>query len=130
VATIYRLIDFAVRVGRVDAAEAAYIELYGWNKEDPERIVRYGDFLRDHKQDPRAAIDRYREAMIWRPDDAEIPARIAGIYIGFGEEHYERGELIAAENNFREAGKYIKDWQTEQGRKVSEYLERFRRRNR
>ena len=124
------LIRFSVRVRRLEEANAAYLELLKRNPEKPEPLIRYADFLAQEMQDPQGAIDRYREAMIWRPDDQQALLKIAELYIRRGEEHFARKENVPAEKNFLEAKKYITDWTSPQGRKVQEYLEKFRRRGR
>ncbi len=128
VTVVERLIEFALRVERLDAADAAHLDLIERDPEAPGPLVRYGNFLRDRTGDPRAALDRYQQAMIWAPDDDEIRKNILGLYISWGEEHYEKRERIGAERNFLEAKKYVKDWESPEGRKVLQYLEKIRAR--
>ena len=61
----------ARRVGRLDAAEAGFQEMIRRKKEKEtaEPLARYGDFLAEDKKDPLAAIEQYRQALIWVPDD-------------------------------------------------------------
>jgi tetratricopeptide (TPR) repeat protein len=125
---VERQIEFALRVEVLDAADAAHLELIERDPEAAGPLVRYGDFLRDLAGDPRAALGRYQQAMIWAPDDDEIRKSILRLYITWGEEHYEKLERIGAERNFLEAKKYVKDWNSPEGSKVSQYLEKFRAR--
>jgi tetratricopeptide (TPR) repeat protein len=119
---VEQLYQFATRVGRMDDAQWALEELLKRQKEKPEPLVRYGDFLRDQKKDPRAAIERYREALIWRPDDAETLAKIADIYIGEGIEFYGKNQWAVAQARLQEAQKYVKNPNSPQGLKIKDYL--------
>jgi hypothetical protein len=128
VAVVERLIEFAMRVERLDAADAAHLELIERDPEAAGPLVRYGDFLRDQRGDAQEALGRYQQAMIWAPDGDEIRKRILALYITWGEEHYENQQRIGAERNFLEAKKYVEDWTSPEGRKVSQYLEKLRAR--
>ncbi len=48
---VERLVDFATRVGRVDDVDQALQELLRRDKEKPEPLVRYGDFLLNQRKD-------------------------------------------------------------------------------
>lgn len=119
-----RLIAFAIRVGRPDDADAAFKEtVKGVEKADP--YVRYADFLANEKKDPNAAIDQYKQALVWRPDDDATRAKIADIYIAMGMEHYAAQQYSIAEARFKEAKKWVTDKSSPQGQKVQEYLGRL-----
>jgi len=126
-APVERLIDFATRVERFDAANEAYRKLLVLRPERPEPLVAYGDFLVRYRKDPQSGIERYREAMIWAPDDQTIPPKIADVYLARGEELLKNGQNVAARKSFEEARKWVRDWKSEQGLKVRDYLEKLRR---
>jgi tetratricopeptide (TPR) repeat protein len=124
---VARLIDFATRVERFDVANEAHRRLIILRPEKPEPLIAYGDFLARHGKDPQSAVERYREAMIWAPDDQSIPPRIADVYVARGEELYRNEQYVAARKSFEEARKWVRDWKSEQGLKVQEYLDKLRR---
>ncbi len=124
---VERLIDFATRVERFEAANEAYRKLIVLRPERPEPLVAYGDFLVQYRKDPQSAVERYREAMIWAPNDEAIPPKIADVYVARGEELYKNGQNVAARKSFEEARKWVRDWKSEQGLKVREYLDKLRR---
>ena len=58
------------RVGRLDAAEAAFQELIRREKEKPGAArCATATSCSTEKKDPAAAIEQYRQALIWTPDD-------------------------------------------------------------
>lgn len=120
------LIRFALRVKDVAAADAAFQELLGRDRERAEPIVRYADFLAQEKRDEAAAIARYREALIWQPEDEAIKLRIADIFLTRGEEHFKRQEYAPAEGAFAEARKYIANPSSPQGIKAQMYLDQLK----
>jgi len=124
--SVEKLIDFSMRVGRVDDADQGLQELLRREKERPEPFIRYGDFLLTVKKDPMAAIDQYRQALIWRPDDEATRARIADIYITQGIEHYGRNEYAVAEARFLDAQKWVADPRSPQGLKIQDYTGKLR----
>jgi tetratricopeptide (TPR) repeat protein len=126
VTAIEALARFGVRVGRLDSAEWAYQELVRRQKENADSLVRYGDFLIQHKKDPAGAIAQYNQALIWRPDDEPVKLRIADIYIEMGIEHFNKGEYAVAEARFKEADRYVSDSRSPQGIKLADYTERLR----
>jgi tetratricopeptide (TPR) repeat protein len=125
-APVEALIAFSLRAGRLDAADTGFQELLRRQKENPEPIARYGDFLRDQVHDLDGAVGRYREALIWRPDDASLRTRIADIYLGLAEEHLNRQEYPFAEERLNEARKQIVDPASAQGRRYQELAVRLR----
>ena len=120
------LVAFAVHVGDLEAAEGALQELVKRVKESPEPFLRYGDFLLNVKKDPEAAIEQYRQALIWRPDDEATRAKVAGIYIDMGSQAYGQKQYGIAQSRFSEASKYVTDKGSAQGLKVQDYLGRLR----
>jgi hypothetical protein len=125
-APVDRLVEFAVRVGRLDTADAGYQELLRRVKESAEPHVLYGDFLVGHRNDPDAAIDQYRQALIWQPEDEATRNKLAEIYLARGIEYYGRQEFARASAELREAQKYVTDRQSELGRRLQSWLKRMR----
>jgi hypothetical protein len=101
------LIAFATRAGRLDEASAGYQELLKREREKPEPFVRYGDFLAVDRKDPQGALDQYRQALIWRPDDDATKGKVADIYITMARQHVDNREYATAEARMAEAQKYL-----------------------
>jgi tetratricopeptide (TPR) repeat protein len=120
------LLRFALRVGRLDAAEAAHLELIRRNKESGEPLARYGDFLLNDKKEREAAIAQYRQALMWSADDEATKAKIADIYIAMATEHFAQEQYAMADAKFKEAEKWISDRSSPRGRRVQEHLKRLR----
>jgi tetratricopeptide (TPR) repeat protein len=125
-APVEALISFAVHVKELDAAEGALQELVKRVKESPEPFLRYGDFLLTVKKDPEAAIEQYRQALIWTPDDEATRAKVAGIYVDMGAQAYAAKQYAIAQARFNEAAKYVTDKNSPQGLKVQDYQARLR----
>ncbi|PYQ25060.1 MAG: hypothetical protein DMF79_00220 [Acidobacteria bacterium] len=111
---------FATSVGSLDDAEAALQELVKRVKERPEPFVRYGDFLLATKKDPDGAIAQYTQALIWKPDDDSVKAKVADIHLGIAADHLNRHEYASAESRIREAQKYVSSRSSPQGLKLQE----------
>lgn len=120
------LVAFAVRVGQLDAAEIGYQELLHRVKESPEPHALYGDFLVAHRKDLEAAIDQYRQALIWKADDEATRGKLADIYLTRGVDYLGRQEFVRAAAELREAQKYVTDRDSPQGRRLQSYLTRMR----
>ncbi len=75
------MIRFATRAGRVAEADGAFQELVRRRREDPELLVRYGDFLAGPGKNADGALARYAQALIWRPDDAATRLKMADIHL-------------------------------------------------
>jgi tetratricopeptide (TPR) repeat protein len=120
------LVAFAVQAKDLEAAEGALQELVKRVKESPEPFLRYGDFLLTVKKDPDAAIEQYRQALIWRPDDEATKAKVAGIYIDMGSEAYARKQYAIAQSRFSDAAKYVTDKGSPQGLRLADYQARLR----
>ena len=95
------------------------------DKEKPEPLIRYGDFLVQQKKDPRAAIDRYREALIWRPDDESTLGKIADIYIAEGIDAYNKNQYGVAQSRLLEAQKFVRNPNSPQGLRIKDYLSKL-----
>jgi tetratricopeptide (TPR) repeat protein len=119
-------IRFAARIGRLDEAEAGLQELTTRDPEKPEPFIRYGDFLANDKKDPMAAVDQYKQALVWRADDDVTRGKIAETYLAQGLEHWKAGQFGVAESRLKEAQKFVTDRNSPQGVKVQEYLGKLR----
>jgi tetratricopeptide (TPR) repeat protein len=100
------LIDFATRAGRLQEADAGYQELIRRRREDPELLVRYGDFLAGPRADPEAALSAYGQALIWKPDDQAVRAKVAAIHLDAAEAALREREYTTADARLREARRY------------------------
>jgi len=120
------LIGFGIQAGRIDAAEAGHRELLKRQREKPEPFIRYGDFLVNHKQDQEAAIEQYRQALIWIPDDDATRSKIAEIYMSRGIDRFNRQQFAMAEQEFQQAGKWITDRSSAQAQRLAGYMARLR----
>jgi hypothetical protein len=95
-------------------------------KETAEPLVRYGDFLAEEKKDPLAAIERYRESLIWLPDNDAVRAKVAGIYLKMATEAFAKQQYKVTEDYLRDAAKYITDRASAQGQMLDDYRGRLR----
>jgi tetratricopeptide (TPR) repeat protein len=120
-----KLYAFANRVDRLDDAQWALDELLKREKEKPEPLVAYGDFLREKRKQPQQAIERYREALIWHPDDEFTLGKIADIYIEDAIDLYNKGQLAVAQARLLEAQKYVKNPNSPQGLRIRDYLSKL-----
>ena len=91
-------------------------------RRSPEPLIRYGDFLAQQKKDTRAAIDRYREALIWRSDDEATLGKIADIYIAEAIEAYNKNQYAVAQARLLEAQKFVRNPNSPQGLRIKDYL--------
>jgi tetratricopeptide (TPR) repeat protein len=123
---VEKLITFAVRADRLADAEHGHRELIARIRESGEPFARYGDFLAGVRQDPDAAIEQYRQALIWEPTDEATRAKIGRIYLDRGVTAFERQEYATAEAQLREAQKYVVDRESEQGQRLARYTARLR----
>jgi tetratricopeptide (TPR) repeat protein len=120
------LIDFAVKTGRLDDAELGYQEMIRRMKESGEPLARYGDFLVREKKDPVAAIEQYRQALIWSPNDDVTRSKLANIFLTRGADYFNDQQFAMAEAQFAEAAKYIPDRDSPQGRILTEHQAKLR----
>jgi tetratricopeptide (TPR) repeat protein len=120
------MIGFGARVGRLDAQETAFQELVRRVRERAEPLVRYGDFLVNQKKDPEAAIEQYRQALIWKTDDDATRGKIADIYLTMVAAHYAQQQYALAEARLRDAQKWVTDRDSPQGRRLEDYQARLR----
>jgi tetratricopeptide (TPR) repeat protein len=123
--SIERIYAFAVRAGRLQDAEWALEQAVARDKENPAPLIRFGDFLVQQKKDPRGAIERYREALIWRPDDEATLGKIADIYIAEAIESYNRNQYAVAQSRLLEAQKFVRNPNSPQGLRIKDYLSKL-----
>jgi tetratricopeptide (TPR) repeat protein len=98
-----RLVRFATAAGRLAEADAAYQELLKRRREDPDLLVRYGDFIAGPRGNPDGALAQYAQALMWRPDDAATRLKMADIYLQAAAAHLGKREYAAAEQRIRDA---------------------------
>jgi hypothetical protein len=106
---------FATSVGQVEDADAAFQELLKRDKEKPDPFVRYGDFLLVSKKDAMGAIAQYSQALMWKPDDEAVKAKIADIYLGIAADHLAHQQYASGEARLKDAQRYIGNRASAQG---------------
>jgi hypothetical protein len=112
------LLRFALRVKETEAAGWAHAEGISRDRENPARLVQFGDFLHKDRGDRHGAIEQYRQALIWRPDDSVTKAKLATLYIEIAREHLAAQQWGAAQMMFNEARKYVSDTNSPQGLQI------------
>ncbi len=120
------LIEFAQRVGRIDAADMGYQELIKRIREKPEPMARYGDFLWTVKKDPQAAVEQYRQALIWQPDDESVKKRLAEIYLVQAEQFLASRQYGLADAQLNQATKFIVDRSSPEAAKLERLRQKLR----
>jgi tetratricopeptide (TPR) repeat protein len=115
-----RLIEFALKAGRPQDAAAGFEELTRRDRENPDLLVRYGDFLAGPGGNPEEAEGVYAQALIWRPDDAATHLKIADLHIDAAREHLKVNHYAAAEAELREARKHVVDPGSPQARRLQD----------
>jgi tetratricopeptide (TPR) repeat protein len=108
-ASVEALIRFAIRMGRPAEAEAGFREAVKRDRENPDILVRFGDFLTGPGAKPEEALGIYAQALMWRPDDSATRLKIAAVHIEAARGHVGRREFVAAEVRLREARKNVVD---------------------
>lgn len=103
------MIRFAVSAGRVPEADAAFQELVRRRREDPDALVRYGDFLAGPGRNPDGALARYAQSLMWRPDDAATRLKMADILLASAAGLLAQQQYAAAEARLRDARRYVTD---------------------
>ena len=124
--SVEALIAFAVKTGRLDDAEVGYQELVRRVKESGEPLAMYGDFLVRDKKDPVTAIEQYRQALIWSPNDDVTRSKLANIFLTRGLDYFNEQQYAMADAQFTEAAKYIPDRDSPQGRILTEHQAKLR----
>ncbi len=125
-AALEALVRFATRAGRLPDADGAFQELVRRRPEDPGLLVRYGDFLAGPRNDADAALARYGQALIWRPDDAATRLKVAEIHLAAASALLSQRQYALAEARLREARRLALDPASAQARHLSELEARLR----
>lgn len=120
------MVRFATRAGRVAEADAAFQELVGRRREDPELLVRYGDFLAGPGGNADGALARYAQALIWRPDDVSTRLKMAEIHLAAASALLAQQQYAAAEARLREARRFVADPASPQAARLREFEGRLR----
>lgn len=108
-AALQALIAFARKTGRNRQAEEGFQELVRRDRENPDVLVQFGDFLAGPGGKPEEALSRYAQALIWRPDDTATRTKMADIHLDAARRHLDLHEYQAAESRVREAEKLVSD---------------------
>jgi len=122
---VEKLIQFATQMGRVDDTDQGLQELLKRDRERPEPLIRYGDFLAQQRKEPERGIEQYRQALIWRPDDQATKSKIAEIYIAQGIGFYAKSQYAVAQARFEEARKYTSDPRSPEALKIQDYMNKL-----
>ncbi|HXK09598.1 MAG TPA: hypothetical protein VMT70_08140 [Vicinamibacteria bacterium] len=101
------MVQFATRAGRVADADAAFQELLRRRREDPDLLVRYGDFLAGPGGNGEGALAQYAQALIWRPDDAATKRKMADIQLVAVAALLSRQQYATAEARLHDARKFV-----------------------
>jgi tetratricopeptide (TPR) repeat protein len=120
------LIRFATAAGRVSAADGGFQELVRRRREDPEVLVRYGDFLAGTAGDADGALARYAQALIWRPDDTATRLKMAEIHLAAASALLAQLQYAAAEARLRDARRFAVDPASPQAARLRELEGRIR----
>jgi tetratricopeptide (TPR) repeat protein len=114
------LIGFALKAGRTREAEEGFEELVRRDRENPDVLVRFGDFLAGPGGEPEEALSRYAQALIWRPDDVTTRAKMADIHLDAARRHLDQRQYPAAESRLREARKLVSDPRSPEAARIRE----------
>ncbi len=120
------LIRFAIAAGRLSEADAGFQELLRRKREDPDLLVRYGDFLAGPRGEPDAALARYAQALIWRADDAPTRAKMVEIHLEAAAAHLAAQEYVGAEARLQDARRLGIEAGSAQAQRAREIDERLR----
>jgi pentatricopeptide repeat protein len=118
--TVNALIAFAGKAGRTEMAVSAFEELTRRDRENPDLLVRFGDYLAGPAGKPEEALGVYGQALIWRPDDAATHLKIADIHLDAAKARLEEHAYVAVEAQLREARKHIGDPRSPQAGRLRE----------
>jgi len=126
IVAVEEMIRFAVAAGRASAAEGGFQELVRRRREDPEVLVRYGDFLAGPAGNPDGALARYAQALIWRPDDTATRLKMADIHLAAASALLAKLQYAAAEARLRDARRFVVDPASPQAARLRELEGRIR----
>jgi tetratricopeptide (TPR) repeat protein len=120
------MIRFATRAGRVSDADGGFQELVRRRREDPDLLVRYGDFLAGPGANPDGALAQYAQALIWRPDDTATRLKMAEILLTSATALLNQQQYAAAEARLRDARRYVADPASPQAARLRDLEGRLR----
>jgi tetratricopeptide (TPR) repeat protein len=120
------MIRFAIRAGRVSDADGGFQELVRRRREDPDLLVRYGDFLAGPGGNADGALAQYAQALIWRPDDTATRLKVAEILLASANTLLAQRQYAAAETRLRDARRYVADPASAQAARLRELEGRLR----
>jgi tetratricopeptide (TPR) repeat protein len=120
------MIEFALRAGRISDADAGFQELVRRRREDPDLLVRYGDFLAGPGGNAEGALAQYAQALIWRPDDTATRSKMADILLTSAEDLLAQRQYMSAEARLRDARRYVADPASAQATRLRELEGRLR----
>jgi tetratricopeptide (TPR) repeat protein len=126
IVAVEEMIRFAMAAGRVSAADGGFQELVRRRREDPEVLVRYGDFLAGPAGDADAALARYAQALIWRPDDTATRLKMAEIHLTAASALLAKLQYAAVEARLRDARRFVVDPASPQAARLREIEGRIR----
>lgn len=126
IAAVEEMIRFAMAAGRVPAADGGFQELVRRRREDPEMLVRYGDFLAGPAGNADGALARYAQALIWRPDDTATRLKMAEIHLAAASALLANLQYAAAEARLRDARRFVVDPASPQAARLRELEGRIR----
>ena len=90
-------------------ADSGFQELIRRRREDPDLLVRYGDFLAGPGENAEGAVAQYSQALIWRPDDTKTRLKVAAIHLTAASALLNNREYAAAEARLRDARRFVAD---------------------
>jgi len=120
------MIQFATRAGRPADADAGFQELVRRRREDPDLLVRYGDFLAGSGGKPEGALAQYAQALIWRPDDSATRLKMADLHLAAVAVLISERQYATAEARLRDARRFAVDPASSQAARVRELEGRLR----
>ena len=120
------LIRFATAAGRVSAVDGGFQELVRRRREDPDVLVRYGDFLAGAGGNAEGALARYAQALMWRPDDTATRLKMAEIHLAAASALLAKLQYATAEARLRDARRFATDPASPQGARLRELEGRIR----
>jgi tetratricopeptide (TPR) repeat protein len=120
------MIRFATAAGRAAEAEAGFQELVRRRREEPDLLVRYGDFLAGAAGKPEDALAQYAQALIWRPDDTATRLKMADIHLAAASALLGDRQYAASEARLKEARRFAVDPASPQVARLREIESRLR----
>ena len=120
------MVQFATRAGRIAEADAGYQELVRRRREDPDLLVRYGDFLAGPGGNPEGALAQYAQALMWRPDDTATRLKAADLHLAVVSGLLSQQQYASAEARLKSARKLVTDPASPQAARLRELEGRLR----